>query len=165
MNSEPDAVDAVIAQWKRERPELDTAAMALAGRFTRAHALGMRRIAEGLAQHGLSVGEFDVLATLRRSGKPYQLSPTELAAHSMLSTSAMTNRLDRLQKLELVERRSDPADRRALRITLTTAGKKLIDRCVEAHLEQERRLFQGLSSKERNELDRLLRKMIVSLDM
>jgi DNA-binding MarR family transcriptional regulator len=155
-----DAVDTILEQWRRERPDLDLRALGLFHRLGRAAAIGEKGVAEGLVRHRLNVGEFDVLATLRRSGPPYRLSPTELTRSLLLSSGAMTNRLDRLEDAGLIERLSDPDDRRALKIALTRLGIVRIDAAVTDHVASEARLLAPLSFADQKQLSLLLRKLL-----
>lgn len=152
-------MDSILAQWRRERPDLDTGVMAVCGDLWRAADRVREGVGANLARDDLDFAGFDVLLTLRRQGKGQALSPSELAQDMMISTSAMTNRLDRLQKRGLIERQADPADRRALRIVLTGAGFTLADRIVVSHVATEERLVSGLSLEERAQLRRLLAKI------
>lgn len=152
-------MDSILAQWRRERPDLDTSVMAVCGDLWRAADRVRDGVAANLAGDELDLAGFDVLLTLRRQGRGRALSPSELAQDMMISTSAMTNRLDRLQKRGLIERQPDPADRRALRIVLTEAGFALADRIVASHVATEERLVSALSGEERAELRRLLAKI------
>lgn len=156
----PDAVDAILEQWKRERPDLDVRAMGVIGRLARVAALGERSIAEGLARHRLNVGEFDVLAALRRAGAPYRLSPTRLTRSLMLSSGAMTNRLDRLEQAGLVERLADPDDRRAVQVGLTRLGLVRVEAAVTDHAVNETRLLAPLNAADQKQLNTLLRKLL-----
>ena len=159
-----DHVDELIAQWERERPDLELTAMAIFGRLGRAHVHVSRAIEETFASHGLNVGEFDVLAALRRAGAPFTLRPTDLARMLMLSPAGMTNRLDRLEGAGWVERRPDEHDRRSSWVVLTAAGRKLVDRAVADHVANEARLLAPLSATERAALDRALRKLLRQFD-
>ncbi|BAZ13335.1 transcriptional regulator, MarR family protein [Calothrix sp. NIES-4071] len=159
-----DAVDVILAQWKRERPDLDVSPMGIIGRMGRLSKHLERAIQSTFAEFGLNVGEFDVLAALRRSGKPYQLSPTELFNTLMVSSGTMTHRIDSLEKSELVRRRPDPNDRRGTLIELTDKGLSLIETVVEAHVNNEHRLLSVLEESERLVLIRLLRKLLVSFE-
>jgi DNA-binding MarR family transcriptional regulator len=159
-----DFVDGILGQWKKERPELDASPMGVLGRIARAEQFSGKAIAEELARWGLVRGEFDVLATLRRSGEPHRLNPKVLSERLMLSSAAMTNRLDQLEKRGLIKRTADPTDRRALLIELTPAGRKLIDDAVESHLVNEERILSALTRKERKELAELLRKLLLSME-
>jgi DNA-binding MarR family transcriptional regulator len=152
-------MDSILAQWRRERPDLDTSVMAVCGDLWRAADRVRDGIAANLAGDDLDLAGFDVLLTLRRQGKGLALSPSELAQDMMISTSAMTNRLDRLQKRGLIERQADPEDRRALRIVLTEAGFALADRIVVSHVAAEERMVSALTPDERAQLRRLLAKI------
>jgi DNA-binding MarR family transcriptional regulator len=156
----PDAVDQIVAQWAAVRPDLALAPMALVGRLGRLAALGTAVIEAGLARHGLKLGEFDVLASLRRAGDPPELTPGALVRQLMLSSGAMTNRIDRLEAAGLVTRRPDPADRRGVVVALTDEGRALVDRAVVDHLATEAELLAPLSANEQATLDRLLRKLL-----
>ncbi|GAB2632509.1 MarR family winged helix-turn-helix transcriptional regulator [Nocardia goodfellowii] len=162
--SKKDAVDLIADQWHRERPELDLRAMAILGRLGRLMAVAMPKIEAVFTAHGLQVGEFDVLAALRRSGEPFELNPSVLADTLMLSRAGMTGRLDRLESAGLVRRRADAADRRAVRVALTEQGRELIDRVVGEHIENETRLLAALSARDRGELDRIVRVLLESLE-
>src|SRR6185436_17319070 len=132
--AEGDAVDRLIEQWRTERPDLvDADVMGTFGRFGRIFAHARRSIETTLKPWGLQMGEFDVLATIRRSGAPFTLAPSQLTRWLMLSPSGITSRLDRLEKLGFVERKATPDDRRSLLVVLTPAGRKVIDEAVTAH--------------------------------
>jgi DNA-binding MarR family transcriptional regulator len=158
-----DRIDQILAQWKRERPDLDTRAMGLIGRIQRAAAALRPRLDETHEASGLQGESFDVLASLRRSGPPYQLSPTELYREMMLTSGAMTNRIDRLEKAGLVTRRQDPDDRRGNQVRLTAKAKTLIDAATTKHLANEQRLVSPLTPAEQRQLSELLRKLLVGL--
>jgi DNA-binding MarR family transcriptional regulator len=163
-NPRRDAVDDIIDQWRRERPDLEVSPMGVIGRLGRLNAIGERRIAAGFAAHGLNLGEFDVLATLRRAGAPYRLTPTQLTRTLMLSSGAMTNRIDRLEESGLVERRDDPDDRRGILVGLTRAGRERIDAAVTDHVANEAGLLSALTKSEQLELSALLRKLLLALE-
>jgi DNA-binding MarR family transcriptional regulator len=114
------------------------------------------------AARGLGDGDFDVLATLRRSGAPYELTPGELGASTMVTSGAVTKRVDRLERAGLVERRVDDADARGRRIRLTEPGIALIDEAYAVHMDNEARMLAGLSPDERADLVRLLRRLAES---
>jgi DNA-binding MarR family transcriptional regulator len=160
---ERDGVDAIIEQWRRERPELDHAPIGVVGRLSRVAREIEARLEPVYRDHGLEPGWHDVLATLRRQGPPYQLRPSDFTGSLMLTSSGATKRLDRLERAGLVERAPDPDDRRGVIITLTEAGHELIDRVTEAHMANEHRLLEGLSAREREQLAGLLRKLGLSL--
>ncbi|WP_026354004.1 MarR family winged helix-turn-helix transcriptional regulator [Woodsholea maritima] len=159
-----DRAQLAIDQWAKERPELPSLPMALCGRLLEAGDRVLRDHLNPLfAEDGLQPGEFDVLATLRRSGAPYKLSPTRLYEAAMISSGGMTNRLDRLEKAGLIERQPDPKDRRGKLIALTEAGWALIDGLIARHVANEQRLLSVLSAQEQVELDRILAKLIKGL--
>lgn len=157
---EPDAVDRIVEQWARERPALQTEAMGILGRVYRIAAAGHEAIELVCARHGISRADYDVLATLRRSGAPFSLSPGALAKSMMLTTGGMTARLDRLEHAGLVTRSPGPGDRRSQLVTLTDRGRELIDHAVDEGAETQRRLFAQLSPRQRRELDELLRRAL-----
>ncbi|MDA5283820.1 MarR family winged helix-turn-helix transcriptional regulator [Streptomyces sp. NPDC054904] len=158
-----DAVDAIAAQWYAVRPDLDTAPMAVFGRMyriTKAMGDAMERTYN---RYGISRGEFDVVATLRRSGAPYTLSPRQLSATLMLTTGGMTGRLDKLEKAGLLGRSPDPHDRRGLQVTISDRGLALIDEAVTAGLEVQRAALAGLDGEEVEQLTVLLRKLMADV--
>jgi DNA-binding MarR family transcriptional regulator len=157
-----DRIDEVVAQWGRERPDIDTRAMALIGRIQRAAAALRPRLDEVHAKHGLTGESFDVLAALRRSGPPYTLTPTGLYRQLMLSSGAVTNRVDHLEAQGLIAREPDDVDRRSIRVRLTAKGKQLIDRAVAAHALNETRILGALTAAERDQVSALLRKALLA---
>ena len=158
-----DHVDTVLAQWAAARPDLDAAPMGVVGRISRAARLLERGVDEVLEEHDLGGGLFDIVATLRRSGPPYRLTPGALVQSSMVTSGAVTARLDRLVEKGLVTRETDPANRRSVLVTLTARGRRLVDRAVEAHVANEAALLSGLSARERDQLAGLLRRLLVTL--
>lgn len=158
-----DAVDEIIAMWAREKPELDAAPMGIVGRISRLSRVLDKELKDFFAGHGLEFWEFDVLATLRRSGAPYELSPGALLRTAMVTSGAITNRVDRMEAKGLVERLRDPDDRRGVRIRLTAAGLELIDELVPLHLANERRLLAVLADDDRATLTDLLRTLAAGL--
>jgi DNA-binding MarR family transcriptional regulator len=159
-----DQVDRIVFLWARERPDLNFSPMEIMGRILRVS----RRIDGALhkvfKQFGLDFGLFDVLATLRRRGPPYQMPPSELNQWCMLSSGAMTKRLDRLESAGLVMRKEDPADRRGVLVVLSAAGLALVDQVVVAHLENERQILAALTAKQCTELAALLRPLLIHLE-
>ncbi|WP_412543440.1 MarR family transcriptional regulator [Longispora sp. K20-0274] len=158
-----DAVDRIVAQWRVERPELETEAMAVFGRIYRIARLMGDRMETVYNGYGIGRGDFDVLATLRRSGEPYTLSPKELTATLMLTSGGMTGRLDRLERAGLIDRSPDPDDRRALRISLTAEGMRVIEEAVGAGLDAQREVLSVLPAKDRQRLSDLLRTVLEPL--
>jgi DNA-binding MarR family transcriptional regulator len=159
-----DAVDRILAQWQRERPDLDVSPMAIVGRITRLSKIFERTIQDRFMDFGLTAPDFDVLATLRRSGYPYQLNPTDLFNTLMVSSGTITHRIDRLEKSELVKRIPDPSDRRGCLISLTDRGFCLIEQVVEAHIDNEHQILKILEDQEKEVLTIILRKMLFTLE-
>ncbi len=159
-----DHVDFIQAQWAREKPDLDTSPMGVVGRISRISRHLDRLLQKNYSQFGLNGGEFDVLATLRRSGHPYQLTPTQMFNSLMLSSGAMTNRLDRLEDVGLIKRTPNPNDRRGILVTLTEQGIELMDRAYPAHIANEHQILISLTITEREVLTDLLRKMLLSFE-
>ena len=155
-----DGVDAILDQWSRERPELDTSPMGVFGRMTRLARLQRAASEARLSRAGINSAEFDVLATLRRSGEPYALTPSQLADAVMVTSGGMTGRVDRLVRAGLVAREQDPRDRRSVRVRLTDEGRAVVDRAVVEHLAAEEDLLAPLSASERERLSALLRKLL-----
>ncbi|MFF3464463.1 MarR family winged helix-turn-helix transcriptional regulator [Streptomyces sp. NPDC001984] len=155
-----DPVDAIIEQWAEERPDLDTAAMEVFGRIFRLSRAMGDRMEKAYARFGISRGEFDVLATLRRVGEPYALSPRSLSATLMLTTGGMTGRLDKLERAGLLRRSPDPHDRRGLQVTLTPEGLRLIDEAVGAGLAEETDALSALNGEQADQLADLLRELL-----
>ena len=159
-----DEVDALVSAWQRERPDLDVAPMHVLSRVTRlARHLDIAR-REAFAAHDLEAGEFDVLAALRRSGKPYELSPSQLIAANLVTSGTMTNRIDRLEEKNLVTRKPDPNDGRGVLVKLTASGQSAVDAALTDLLDRERELLSGISKTERNQLADVLRQIVLPFD-
>jgi len=158
-----DGVDVILGQWEEARPDLDCSPMAVVGRISRVSRLLEAQLKPTFSEHGLETGEFDVLATLLRSGPPHALSAGTLSTATMVSSAALTNRIDRLVDKGLVGREVDPTHRRRVLISLSDDGLALVNRVVELHVANERRLLAGLSAKEAAALGTLLRRLLVSL--
>ena len=159
-----DAVDTILQQWSKERPDLDASPMAVIGRIGRCSALLRRELEQVFARFGLSAWEFDVLATLRRSGTPYCLAPTALFSSLMISSGTMTHRLKGLESRSLVKRVRNRDDARSMLVQLTAAGLKLIDRAVEAHVANEQRLLASIKSADLAALDARLAILLAALE-
>ena len=157
-----DEVDRIVEQWNRTRPDLDVSPTHTLQRITRLSLLQGVSFARVFGPYGISFGEYLVLAALRRAGPPYRMNPTRLFNAVILSSGAMTNRLDRLEALDLVERQPDPNDRRGRLVALTDRGRELVDKAVVDHLENEERLLGALDAGEREQLAGLLRKLLLS---
>jgi len=157
-----DHVDEILRQWRSERPELDTSSMGLIGRLSRVSAQFAAEMDRTFREFGLNAAGFDVLATLRRSGAPFALSPGDLIAATMVTSGTMTNRIDRLSEAGLVERIKNPEDSRSALVRLTPGGRDLIDKAVEAHVETQQRLLEPLDARDRQGLVKILRKLVVN---
>ena len=157
-----DVIDQIVELWARERPDLDVSMTQVVQRITRLYLLQATGFAQVFARHGLTFGEWEVLAALRRSGPPHRMKPTALYGALVLSSGAMTNRLDHLEAPGLVERLPDPADRRGTLVSLTRKGMRVCDEAQLDYLAFEEHLLEDLSSVEREQLIRLLRKLLVS---
>ncbi|WP_424932464.1 MarR family winged helix-turn-helix transcriptional regulator [Amaricoccus macauensis] len=159
-----DHVAKILAQWRQERPDLDVTPMGLIGRLSRVHNHLAAEHAGLFARHGLNTSSFDVLATLRRAGKPYALSPSTLIAWTMVSSGTMTNRIDRLEAAGLVERRANPEDGRGSVIALTETGLALVDEVATEHVANQHRMVEGLSPDEIAQLDALLGRWLATFE-
>ncbi|WP_405613917.1 MarR family winged helix-turn-helix transcriptional regulator [Streptomyces sp. NBC_00076] len=159
-----DPVDAIIEQWAEVRPDLDTTAMEVFGRIYRLTRAVGDRVDKAYATLGIGRGEFDVLATLRRSGEPYTLSPRELSATLMLTTGGMTGRLDKLERAGLLRRSPDPHDRRGLHVTLTEQGLGLVDRAVGSGLAVQTEALSALNAEQTDQLAGLLRELLLDAE-
>ncbi|MFG1798459.1 MarR family winged helix-turn-helix transcriptional regulator [Nocardia sp. NPDC049149] len=158
-----DHVDRVLAQWQAQRPDLDVSPMAVLGRLTRLSQLVGTELRKTFAAHNLDAASFDVLATLRRSDPPHCLTPTELMHSAMVTSGAITQRLDRLEERGLVTRSRSESDGRGVRVALTEAGLALIDAALPDHVATEERLLAKLSPTDRDQLADNLRTMLESL--
>jgi len=156
-----DEVDAVVAAWSRERPDLDVAPMRVLSRVTRLARHLDRQRAAAFSAHGLESWEFDVLAALRRAGAPHQLSPGQLLRETMVTSGTMTNRVDRLAARGLVQRDLRPGDKRGVLVRLTTAGQAAVDAAIADLLAAERELLAGLPEDDQDRLAQSLRHLLL----
>ena len=163
MSGPADAVDLILEQWARERPDLDCSPMGVIGRITQLQREVHLAQRTTFARHGLDAPSFDVLAALRRAGPPYQLTPTALMRTALVTSGAITQRLDRLAERGLIIRNRSESDGRGVVVTLTDAGRAALDAALPDHLETERRLLAGLSEDELAQLGGLLRRFLVTL--
>lgn len=159
-----DAVDAILEQWRRERPDLDVSPMGTIGRIKRCAALLQRKLDKVFAAFGMTNWEFDVLATLRRSGEPYCLAPTTLFSAMMITSGTMTHRLKGLETRGLVKRLPNRDDARSVLVQLTPDGLALINRVVEAHVENERGILAPLKCSDLEELNARLSQLLAVLE-
>jgi DNA-binding MarR family transcriptional regulator len=159
---EHDSVDQIISQWNTVRPDLDVAPINVIGRVSRLSRLVDRELAVNFAHYGIENWMYDVLATLRRSGEPYELAAGDLVRQTMVTTGAITNRIDRLEARGLVER-AGAADRRKVIVRLTKRGLDLVEDVVGAHLATERKILAALSPRQQRDLAALLRTALLAL--
>jgi len=159
-----DAVDVILEQWRRERPDLDVSPMATIGRIKRCAALLQRKLDEVFAAFGMTNWEFDVLATLRRSGKPYSLAPTALFSALMITSGTMTHRLKGLETRGLVRRLPNRDDARSVLVQLTPGGLALINRAVEAHVGNEQRILASIKPSDLAVLNARLSQLLAMLE-
>lgn len=164
MTEHLDAAARAVAQWKQELPELEAENMLLIGRLKRAAALIARELEKVYGEYGLTEGSFDVLATLRRSGAPYTLTPTELFSALMVTSGTMTTRLKNLENQGLIDRLPNPDDARSMLVRLTDKGKELIEQAVFPHVENEKRLMEKLDLKTKTSLQYGLEKWLEVLE-
>ncbi|KAA8890672.1 MarR family transcriptional regulator [Nocardia colli] len=158
-----DAVDVFTQHWNRERPEVDVSPMAVVGRIQRLSRLFEHELKQFFGQFGMEFWEFDVLATLRRSGGDEGLTAGALIKVAMVTSGAITNRIDRLVAKDWVERMPCATDRRVIRVRLTPAGRQMIDDVLPKHMENEQRLLAALNLESREQLAGLLRTLAESL--
>ena len=159
----PDHVDLILEQWAEQRPDLDASPMAVLGRLKRLTQLVDNELRRNFARHDLDSASFDVLATLRRSNSEHRLTPAGLMRSSMVTSGAITQRLDRLEARGLVSRKPSETDGRGVEVTLTAEGLRLIDDVLPTHLETEERLLAALPKAEREQLADGLRTLLESL--
>ncbi len=159
-----DDVERIVSAWRRERPDLDVSPLEVLSRVTRI-AKHLERIRKATFDaHNVEVWEFDVLAALRRSGEPYALSPTTLMADTLVTSGAMTNRINRLSSRGLVKRQSDPLDGRRVTVALTAAGKRLVDETFADFVDRESHVLADMSPRDRQTLGALLRQLSISIE-
>jgi DNA-binding MarR family transcriptional regulator len=159
-----DSIELFMQQWRRERPDLDPTPLGVFGRIHRIVGHFNRRADTWLSEFGLTWESFSLIVTLRRAGKPYALRPTDLLRESLLSSGAVTNRIDRVEALGLVRRVADPGDRRAVVVQLTPRGRALADRAIKAHFAEMERLLAGLTTREIQRAAILLSRLLFSFE-
>ena len=160
----PDHVAGIVAQWGHERPDLDASPISIIGRMARLTQLFDPHLRPPFAEAGLGNGDFDVLAALRRGGTPFALTPGQLSTSLLVTTGAVSKRIDRLEARRLVQRTVSAADARGRLVTLTPAGVDLTDELIAVHLVNEARLLAGLSSDERDQLAALLGRLAADIE-
>ncbi|MFF7198844.1 MarR family winged helix-turn-helix transcriptional regulator [Streptomyces sp. NPDC008079] len=164
-SSEPlDHVARIQREWARERPDVDVRPQGVIGRLHRLAGRLTEELCVVYREHGLGEGDFDVLAALRRAGAPFERAPSELAEHTMVTTGAMTKRIDRLERAGLATRRPSELDGRGRVVALTAHGREVIDRAFTAHMANERRLLGALTGDEAAQLEALLTKWLARVE-
>lgn len=159
-----DSIEVFLRAWKRQRPDLDPWPLGILGRINRLSGHFLRRAEEWLAPFGLGWESFSLIVTLRRAGPPFELRPSDLYRESLLTSGAITNRIDRVEAMGLVRRVPDPRDRRGVIVRLTPQGRALADRAIEHHFTALAQLLSTLSTVERKNLARLLCKLLWSVE-
>ncbi len=157
MPDEPDAVDELLAKWREVRPDLDPSPLGMVGRVIVLAKRLEQSVEAALAKHALTLGQFDILATLRRAGPKGGLTPGQLLQSVMLSSGGMTSRLDKLEAAELVERQPDPTDRRGVLVALTARGRRVIDAATATRFAEAAASLPPLEEAERAALEGYLR--------
>ena len=157
MKPPPDTVDQILAAWRAVRPDLDPSPLELVGRVIVLAGLLERRVETALAHHHLTLGQFDILATLRRQAGKGGLTPTQLLRSVVLSSGGMTSRLDKLEATGLIDRKPDPSDRRGVVVSLTAKGRKVIDAATATRFEEAQDSLPELSAADRKALADMLR--------
>ena len=163
MKQEFDTVDQLVTEWKQERPELDVDAMQVVGRIIKLGKVLEKRASSVLKESGIHYTDLDVLATIRRSGKPYQLAPKQIMDSVLLTSGAMTALLDRLTKLELIYRASDNKDARIKLAGLTPKGIIVIDKAIKIRFDEANLSVSIFNETESLALSELLRKLLISI--
>jgi len=163
--NEKDLIDSLISEWKEERPELDASAMEVVGRILKLSKILEKRASKSVSVYNIHYTDLDVLATIRRSGKPYELTPSQLMKSVLITSGAMTALLNRLTKLKLIYRSPDLKDGRIKLVGLTAKGIELIDKSIESRFIEASDSINILNKKENATLSKLLKKLLKSLDI
>jgi DNA-binding MarR family transcriptional regulator len=158
-----DRIEELLKQWKRERPDLDASPMGILGRLMILTRLAERGVNDVLREHNLTIPEFDLLAVLRRCGPPFRQPVGVLCDHTLLSSGAMTNRIDRVEQKGIVRRERNPGDRRGVLVALTPKGRALIDKLIPERLEEAHERVSVLTVKDQRQLDVLLTRFLAAL--
>ncbi len=159
-----DVIDTVLEQWAHERPDLDASALGVVARVMTLYKPLLRQATRCLEPLGLELWEYDCLSALRRQGRPYALAATGLARATGLSSGAMTNRIDNLEARGFVRRKPDPDDRRGVSVSLTPAGRKIVDHAISLRLASAADSLRSLRPADQKRLAALLRKVLVTVD-
>ncbi|MDR2929380.1 MAG: MarR family transcriptional regulator [Propionibacteriaceae bacterium] len=160
-----DQVDKIMQEWERERPDIDVSPMAILGRITRLEPLIISKLVPVFAEHNMDFPAFDVLAALRRSGEPYELTPGELATSMMVTPGAVAQRLTRMELAGFITRRHDNPDRRKVTVALTPKGREAIDAAIVDHCVNEEEIISIYTDEEKEILTGLLRRLLSTLEV
>ncbi|AKB02467.1 MarR family winged helix-turn-helix transcriptional regulator [Vibrio cholerae] len=155
-----DKVDAILAQWRSVRPDLDCSSMGVVGRLRQTNGIWKTKLDQVFDGFGLSCIEFDILATIRRNDR--EITPTELYQTLMLSSGAISTRIEQLVQRGLVQRVASEEDRRSCKVTLTEQGITLIDQALNAHVTNMNRMLAVLTEQEQRQLEQLLKKILLA---
>jgi DNA-binding MarR family transcriptional regulator len=159
-----DSIEDFVTQWKKQRPDIDPWPLGILGRTQRITAHLQARAAKWLAPLELTWESFSLLMALRRAGAPYELRPTDIYKESLLSSGAVTNRIDMVEKKGWVKRLANPEDRRGTIVRLTPAGQAVADKAAKLHFAELAKQLSKISKKERDALLDLLSKLLHSLE-
>ena len=159
-----DGVDAIVEQWRRERPDLDTSAKEITGRIVRLSGLFQQAYGAAFAPLGINDGDYGILVALRRAGEPFSLTPTELARQRMMTSGGMTAAIDRVEQKGLATRVPNPADRRGSLVRLTDEGRRVVEAAMERQVETEHELVAALAPEDRERMTTLLRALLLALE-
>jgi len=164
MKPKPDIIDELLSAWSKARPDLDAAPLGLVGRVLVLARRLERRVDAALARHGITLGQFDILATLRRATDAPGLTPTQLLQCVMLTSGGMTNRLDKLEAAGLIARKPDPSDRRGVIVALTGKGRRMIDSATATRFAEAQGSLPNLSARDRGKMESLLRNWLNAVE-
>ena len=158
-----DIVDELLQQWSAQRPRMDVSALGVVVRIQMLAKLLKQRTSRALEDHGLKHWEYDVLSVLRRQGAPFELPSTELADAALLTTGAMTTRIDGLEKRGLVRRKKSRKDGRSVLVRLTRRGAEVVDRAIEARLDEAREVLANIPAADQRRMADSLRDLLISI--
>lgn len=161
---EKDIVDELLNQWAVERPKMKVSSLGIVVRVQMLGKLLQQRTGDALKKHGLKHWEYDVLSVLRRQGEPFEMPATDIARAALLTTGAMTTRIDRLEERRLVRRRQSKSDRRSVLVRLTAKGKSVVDAAIDSRLEDANRALARIPLKERRQMAANLRHLLLNIE-
>ena len=159
-----DIVDELLNQWAVERPRMKVSSLGIVVRVQMLGKLLQQRTSDALKKHGLKHWEYDVLSVLRRQGEPFEMPATDIARAALLTTGAMTTRIDGLEERRLVRRRQSKSDRRSVLVRLTAKGKSVVDAAIDSRLEDANRALARIPLKERRQMAANLRHLLLNIE-